>query len=156
MNHPERSAAALQCASITPWSDAINVLSHTPLLKVLPMDDFDVTLAHAPHSHAIFWGHMKGYYGGNSALGMCEDCAYEFWQAFEFPPLYVTQHAIFSSHVTITRTSYELDFSPHSYQIMRLETPSGLSNKVELVCPDCINRRFLGPHLIKLDEFTYE
>ena len=154
MNHPERTAAALQCASITAWSDAASVIADSPLLVIAPVDDIEIPLMGT--SHAIFWEHVKNYFSGNGALGMCSECAVKFWDAFGFPPLYINQHAIFSSHVTIARTTVQVDIEPHTFHMMRLETPTGLSNKIELVCPDCITKRYQKPHSISLKEYAYE
>ena len=156
MNHPELTAVALQCASITGWSDAKNALVYSPLLRVAPIADFELPFLTRESPHAIFWDRLKDYFSGNSALGMCAECAYKFWQAMKIPPLYINQHAIFSSHVTIARTTVIMDVSPHTYQMMRIETPAGLANKVELVCPDCIENRYKSPILIELKEYAYE
>ncbi len=157
MNHPNTTAVALQCASITGWSDAKNAIRYTPLLRIAPVADFELPfLAGTETSHAIFWSKVGDYFKGNSALGMCTECAYKFWEAMGIPPLYVNQHAIFSSHVTITRTDVVMDVKPHTYQLMRIETPAGLSNKVELVCPDCIETRYKSATRVGIKEYTYE
>jgi hypothetical protein len=156
MNHPDLIAIALQAACAPAWSDAIlSARSHTPLLRVAPVEDFEVPFARV-NPHAIFWAKVENYYRGNSALGMCEDCAQNFWSAFGFAPLYINQHAIFSSHVTITRTTIDVDFEPHTFSLMRIETPQGISNKVELVCPECVERRYPVPYPLKLTTYQYE
>jgi hypothetical protein len=132
-------------------------MKYTPLLVINQIEDFEIPFARArEEGHAIFWDRVKDYFSGNSALGMCAECAFKFWKAMEIPPLYVNQHAIFSSHVTIARTEIVVDFTPHTYQLMRLETPTGLTNNVDLVCPDCVQTRFTAPALIGIKEYSYE
>ena len=154
MNHPELVAAALQIAGITSWSDSVGLMKDTPLLRVAPIADFEVPLIGNPH--AIVWSEVEEIYRGNASFGMCEDCAYKFWQAFGFPPLYVNQHAIFSSHVTISKSEVGMSIEPHTFALMRLETETGLSNKVELNCPECIVKRYKEPTLLSITEYNYE
>ena len=158
MNHPELTAVALQCAAVPSWSDAASkkVRDHTPLIVTAPIADFDVPFAHAANPHAIFWSKVSSFFEGNASLGMCAECAYKFWLGLEMPPLYINQHAIFSSHVTIAKTEVVTKVSPHTFSLMRIETPTGLSNKVELVCPDCINNLYPGPARIEIKQYSYE
>lgn len=142
--HKERIAIALQCASVHSWSQARRQ-NHPLLCKPFELDP-----------HAIDKIAYDSYALSNAAMGLCEDCALEFWEGLEIAPLFIQQEAIAIDSSPLVSVKLHLKTDDHFYKLMTLENTIHTKNDVHLVCVLCIEKHYSNPTRIEKYVHRYE
>ena len=138
--HRRRIAVALQCATVHSWSEARRQ-EHPLLYKPFLMDP-------AATDQIAYSTYAKG----NSAMGLCESCALEFWEGLGQAPLFIQQEAIAMDSTVLISVKLHLQTDDHFYKLMTLTNSIHTRNEVRLVCVTCITKHYFKP--VRIDKYV--
>lgn len=127
-SHSHRPAAALAGFPLT-----------NEVLQGYTTDDFNYPLL-----HAIGTQFFKNFSKENHArtifsLGLCDECAYKFWQGLGIPPLYMLQKLEDPSGLIITHTMFTFSMGMvHTEIEYRVSVRNDCKLILSITCAECL------------------
>ncbi len=151
--HRDRVAIALQTATINYKSKVVKkrLLEECPIVTVINYTGNSTKRK----LHAIFYTDIEKYLLGNASLGLCSECAFNYWKYFDFPPLYIEQRVVLDSGPPLATTTITNAKEIHGDHFFTLVVAIGMKNNVRLLCYKCAEQstRHKTHYLLRVDNW---